>query len=631
MKDIYDFLICTLSASLPAVYILIIKRVFRDKLTPLWQFALWAVLAVSLIFPLNVSTNLSFLTETLKTFLSGTVSLSKPVLSVPFIPMKVPNTAEEYLYFIYFSGFVIMLLKYICTLLKLKLMLRKCPEATDKNRETVENTAIKYNLPTFAVRTLNGIFSPFICGIFKPVLVLPKEETDEKIILHELLHLKYKDVLWGIPVALFRCIHWCNPLLWYCFNKINNDIEELCDARVIKLLDGEERREYGNIILSMANSRYASLPGTSSIANGGKNIRSRIETIARFKHYPQGNALVSVCIIILLASGLYIKSNAATIPYDLTDVKDNRSLLVVLSAARSYYCTTPAGAIDTYAYAVMNQDVIYRAASAPLELHEDIRNAVNTSLSNNEELYYPEFTLGYPPYNNDSYYIYNFSKTAKDQYSAYLVFNVFCDDLSTENCNQVAYQKLKIFKEDARWVVLPETDFEYVVTYKMLGDWGCQDLPCFLYTASTEIFTVNAKYQTSFKVSSLSANQDTPLRSAYFSEVYVNSFSECVYTGEEDYKDYITQIGLSVAEHDGEKDFELTSKPSHGNYSSSSSDGSASASVTLRDDWDNIIYLTGGGYSTSYKKNKSYIPEYVAASLYINSELYKELRLDRKD
>ena len=43
-------------------------------------------------------------------------------------------------------------------------------------------------------------------------------------------------------------------------------------AGVLERLEGEERRAYGVILLSMADGRYARAPGTSSMANGGTRI-----------------------------------------------------------------------------------------------------------------------------------------------------------------------------------------------------------------------------------------------------------------------------------------------------------------------------------------------------------------------
>ena len=51
MRDIWSFLLQTLTASGAAVLLLVVKAMFRDKLSPRWQFAVWSVLGLVLAFP----------------------------------------------------------------------------------------------------------------------------------------------------------------------------------------------------------------------------------------------------------------------------------------------------------------------------------------------------------------------------------------------------------------------------------------------------------------------------------------------------------------------------------------------------------------------------------------------------
>ncbi|MBR4027650.1 MAG: hypothetical protein IKJ01_08915 [Lachnospiraceae bacterium] len=54
--------------------------------------------------------------------------------------------------------------------------------------------------------------SAFVCGVFSPVLVIPYGvDLDEKVILHELLHLRYKDATQSMIWCMLRSLHWCNP------------------------------------------------------------------------------------------------------------------------------------------------------------------------------------------------------------------------------------------------------------------------------------------------------------------------------------------------------------------------------------------------------------------------------------
>ena len=65
---------------------------------------------------------------------------------------------------------------------------------------------------------------------------------DRKVILHELIHLKQRDVAAGWVTALFRCVHWCNPFLWRIFDRIDNQREQRCDQLVLERLEDRTSR-----------------------------------------------------------------------------------------------------------------------------------------------------------------------------------------------------------------------------------------------------------------------------------------------------------------------------------------------------------------------------------------------------
>ena len=51
MTDLWSFLLQTLNASGAAALLLAIKALFRDKLSPRWQFGIWGLLALVLLLP----------------------------------------------------------------------------------------------------------------------------------------------------------------------------------------------------------------------------------------------------------------------------------------------------------------------------------------------------------------------------------------------------------------------------------------------------------------------------------------------------------------------------------------------------------------------------------------------------
>ena len=368
MRDIWAFLLQTLTAAGVAALMLVLKYMFRDKLSPRWQFAAWAVLGLVLLLPAGMGGRYvlfrwSWLVETWKAVLAGDYTFTRVTAPIPLPPGHAPENVWDWLFLAYLAGVLLLLGRYLLSYLRLRRALKRGGRPSAR-QDRVEAVAARYGLKSCPALEVEGLPSAFLCGVVSPVLALPAgAEVDDKVLLHELLHLKHHDTLWGVVLCLVRCVHWCDPLLWYCVDRAGNDLEALCDQRVLEHLEGEERRDYGHILLSMANQRYPRAPGTSSLANGGENIRRRIEAIAHFKRYPAGMALVSVCILLTLAVPLAVGARATEVWNKGENNTFDRQF--ELASARTVYCSTPAGALDTYAKAILTGRQSYRAMCAP--------------------------------------------------------------------------------------------------------------------------------------------------------------------------------------------------------------------------------------------------------------------------
>ena len=633
MRDIWSFLLQTLTASGAAVLLLVVKAMFRDKLSPRWQFAVWGVLAVVLLLPAGMFgrytlLNWPFYVELLRSALTGEYGVLAHVSApVPLPPLSAPGTAADWLFVLYCLGVLFFLGRYLTAYIRLRLTLKKGRPAVESR---VRGVAEQYGLPACPAVEVDGLPSAFVCGVFRPVLALPAgRETDEKVLLHELLHLKHRDAAWGLVIGLFRCLHWCNPLLWYCADLAGNDLESLCDQRVLERLEGEDRRDYGRILLSMADERHARAPGTSSMANGGKNIRRRIEAIARFKKYPAGMGLVSVCVLLLLAVPLAVGAKAPV---------SNLGLGGFAAAdfvyARTVYCTTCAGAFDTYAKAVITGRIKYLVMCAPLAEQNNLAETYGRPGSGG----WMEEKLDELPNGIDrscGYQICNLVQVGENTYEGLLA--VALHDMpegvewnGTAATRWIAVQPLRAEKEGNRWVVIPQGDLEAIQgDMQQLG--YNRTLPCLTYEAQWEDLLVRERWRTTSRVDSYEQVSNgfrstttfstTPQPDGEFTSWFDQELSVTRAGGPEE-RMYGT-VGLSCMPLWGDEEHRPALRdPGPVNSVGSSSTGEDWGSAYLSESGETII--TGGG---SMREGIIDPPAAYAADLYCGGKKAAELIL----
>ena len=443
MTNIWSFLLQTLSVTFVACVLRIVKVTFEEHLSPRWQYGVWSVLALRAVLPMPPGRDsmipIAVALERVKLwaeqqldFGSAYTDAYRPITLEHVLPVLTskPVTMTDWLFVVYGVGAAVFALWYFLRYVRLRLLLNR-GEAPDFHTEAqLIRVRKRYGLPKCPAVMVEGIDSPFVCGVVKPVLVIPKGEYfDDKVILHELLHLQHYDGAQSVFWCALRCLHWCNPFLHGIFNTIGNDMEALCDQRVLELVDGEERRDYGVILLTMANDRYARAPGTTSLSNGGDNIAKRIEAIVRFKKYPKGMGLVSVCIALLLAVPSVMGTAVA---YDQSDLQPGSidDFPRAMALARIERCDTVAGALDTYAKGLLNENGIYIAMVSPYAEHKELESRMRAysedgwyacKLPAGEKLEY----LNDGSYDDHfKYGIYELEQQPDGTYTAWLAFGV---------------------------------------------------------------------------------------------------------------------------------------------------------------------------------------------------------------
>src|SRR5262249_47363954 len=92
--------------------------------------------------------------------------------------------------------------------------------------------------------------SPFVCGVRRPVLVVPAElltalSDSEKryVLLHELAHIRRRDLAWGWIGELARALYFFHPLAHWLSYRLRLERELACDQWALGI-SGKDPAEY---------------------------------------------------------------------------------------------------------------------------------------------------------------------------------------------------------------------------------------------------------------------------------------------------------------------------------------------------------------------------------------------------
>lgn len=157
--------------------------------------------------------------------------------------------------------------------------------------------------PSLRIFQHKELDTPFVIGVFRPIIVLPLQSwtTDELklMIKHESIHIRQRDNLIKILVLCMLALNFYNPFAWYVLYQWNLVAELSCDYKIMTERTKEEIKKYGLLLIRMAEHRanHTLLPLT------GLNMQNKIlkERIYQMKKGTKKESIlkkiVGTCII----------------------------------------------------------------------------------------------------------------------------------------------------------------------------------------------------------------------------------------------------------------------------------------------------------------------------------------------
>ncbi|MGH4123781.1 MAG: M56 family metallopeptidase [Clostridium sp.] len=345
LLNIFEVIILSsVIGSVIVLMILIIKGIFRNKFNSIFHYYIWLILLIKLIIPFgpqtplniaNVYENFYVRTATDEniqkiqinpskqledTTLGGLTSISASQFSSKSVISNARNmnfknkvNIEKVFCFIWVVGVVLVMGVFVTGHKKL----RGIVKTSIKNINSTHKDILYKCRKAMNIRAevelsySHKISSPSLCGLIKPKILIPVrvashicDEEFKYIIMHELTHLKNKDIFINLVITLLSVIYWFNPILLYGFYKMRQDCEFSCDSQVISHLGEGENLQYGNAIirvLELAGSGNR-LVGTTSMVMNSSEIKRRVIMISKHKKVNIKGILLGVLVVVVVGS-----------------------------------------------------------------------------------------------------------------------------------------------------------------------------------------------------------------------------------------------------------------------------------------------------------------------------------------
>jgi len=142
-----------------------------------------------------------------------------------------------------------------------------------------------------------------------PIVLLPNEaehwsnERRSIVVLHELVHIKRRDVLTSMLAQITCALHWFNPFAWYALFQLRKEQERACDEQVLST--GVNATEYADHLFEIARSfRSAGWPAVTATGIASRSqLEDRLTAILR-PHTARYRTATAMCLSIAIMAAV---------------------------------------------------------------------------------------------------------------------------------------------------------------------------------------------------------------------------------------------------------------------------------------------------------------------------------------
>ena len=304
-----------LTSSVLILALLALRQLFRRTVSRRMQYALWLLVLVRLLVPVNVGTlahNVlsaaapvqTVVEERLDTpvlyvqdgterrpaqLLPGKESQGEPLSPPSDAAQSAPAdeysivtptyrtvTLSEALTYVWYAGMAGVGAWFLFTNLRFARALRKA------------RTPYRVEGCRYPVYLVSALPSPCLFGVLRPAVYLNEKALQSPnalrfVLAHEQTHARHLDPLWSLLRGVCLTVYWFDPLVWLAAVLSREDCELACDEGTLRALGADERTAYGKALLALVpvcDKPQNPLLGATTMTSGKRSLKERITRIA---------------------------------------------------------------------------------------------------------------------------------------------------------------------------------------------------------------------------------------------------------------------------------------------------------------------------------------------------------------
>lgn len=324
-----------ISSSVLAALVILLRHIFKGKISLKLQYCLWFLVLVRLLAPFSFGESRFSIMDAVKS--TEQYEAAAEILNDTWVPSSVVVTnlsgqevkethsgrvyratfsrmdtyyfadrlkivLSKALLFIWLSGAAIKLLSFISINFRFARRLRK-------SRVPIDVSGCE-----LTVYVADAAETPCLFGLLRPAIYVTPEIAGQDVMVrhvipHELTHYQHGDHIWSLLRGLCLIIHWYNPIVRRAAELSQRDAELACDEATIKRIGEDERAEYGRTLIRMTIENRPSLLNASTTMTGtAVTIKERISFIAR---KPETAAYTLAVLLLISAAAVFVSYNGA--------------------------------------------------------------------------------------------------------------------------------------------------------------------------------------------------------------------------------------------------------------------------------------------------------------------------------